>query len=110
MQMKRTGLLATLLVASGAVWAQSTGPLDVIVMHEPGGQNMVCMAVGKQPCTSEQVKRLATETSKRGVTVSLAKQDGALKCATRDGKACTDAQVAVVQAAGKAVGKASSGS
>jgi hypothetical protein len=97
------GALAATVVGVTQAIAGSGGPMEIIVMHKPAGQGMVCMAVGKQPCNAEQVNALASETKKRGVSVSLAGQDGALKCTTRDARDCTDQSVAVVQAAARAI-------
>ena len=97
------GVLTATAVAGSQAIAGSGSAMEIIVMHKPAGQEMVCMAVGKQPCTAEQVRALATEAKKRGVSVSLAGRDGALKCTTKEARDCTDQSVALVQAAARAI-------
>lgn len=76
--------------------------IDIIIKKKPGGQNMACMSNGT-PCNQDQVGQLAAELSKRGVSISLAASDGALRCTTRNGKECTDEDVGKVQVAARLV-------
>lgn len=109
MRIMRTGALVAGMLAelsvSGIAWAAGSAVkgIDIIVRKKPGNANMVCMADGK-PCDERQVRLVAAEAAKRGVMVSLAGPDGALRCTTRDGKACTEDAVGAVQTAGRAVG------
>ena len=59
---------------------------------------------GRKPCNQDQVAQLAKPVHDKGFDIYLNRPDGSLRCMTRSGIPCTDAQAHAVQAVARTLG------
>ena len=104
--MMLAGVLATELMLSGSVSAQSKAPapegFDVIIKKQKAGPKMICM-YGKKPCNKDQIEQLAKVAKAKGVDIYMAAPDGSLRCTTRSGITCTEDHAKEIQSTARSL-------